>query len=486
MSCERCRPGTEPKQSSSIPKIPTCIRGLDEILHGGLPTGRTTIFNGKPGTGKSILALEFLYRGAIAGEPGIFVSFEERAEDIRLNAAGMGMDIEALEAADKLKIIHAELPQDAFRAGDFDCKGLLAQIEGFARLMGAKRVVLDAIDVLMWAFADPVREREEIYFIHNTLRDLGMTTVLTAKLGQDGERNYPFLDFMVDCVLHLDQRMSGQVRTRRLNVLKYRGSDFMANEHPYLFSHDGIVLMPVSSAQLIQPPIGKRVSSGVDQIDAILGGGYKQGTCILVAGPSGSGKTSLACTFAHAACNREEKVLYVDYEVSRETLLDGMQSIGLKLESAERENWLRIVTAMPESDGVEGHLLRILNHIAEFNPQHLVLDAISASRRMGSERAAFDFLMRLMTECKKRGITCFYLNQTTGTELISELSGIGLSSLVDTILALDYFLADESLCRRLLVVKSRGSAHSHQYHYMSITNDGIILMPQAAKPVEAS
>ncbi|GAB6057595.1 circadian clock protein KaiC [Desulfonatronum parangueonense] len=487
MNQDHCPPAFKPSHGSSIPKTPTGIRGLDEILHGGLPIGRTTIFNGKPGTGKTILALEFLYHGAMADEPGIFVSFEERAEDVRHNAAGMGMDIAALEAAGKMKVIHAELPHDAFRTGDFDCRGLLAQTEGYVRLLGARRVVLDAIDVLMWTFADPVREREEIYFIHNRLRDLGMTTVLTAKLGQDGERNYPFLDFMVDCVLLLDQRMSGQVRTRRLNVLKYRGSDFMGNEHPYVFSQNGIVLMPVTSVQLKQPFFGKRVTSGNDQIDALLGGGYKEGTCVLIAGPSGSGKTSLACTFAHAAGTRGEKVLYVDYEVSREALIDGMLSIGLDLKSITKDaERLRIMTTMPESDGVEGHLLRILMNIDQFKPQHLVLDAITASRRMGNERAAFDFLMRLMTECKNRGITCFYLNQTTGTESISQVSGIGLSSLVDTIIVLDYFLIDESLSRRLLVVKSRGSAHSHHYHQISMTNDGIILMPQAAEPAEAS
>ncbi len=486
MSLDHSRLATKPPRSS-LPKTPTGVRGLDDILYGGLPIGRTTIFNGMAGTGKTVLALEFLYRGALAGEPGIFVSFEEHDEDIRLNSSEMGMDLAALEAAGKLKILHAELPQDAFRAGDFDCKGLLAQIEGHARLLGAKRVVLDAIDVFMWLFADPVREREEIYRIHGRLRELGMTTILTSKVGTHGNTDYSFLDFMADCVLLLDQRMVGQVRTRRLSVLKYRGSNFMNNEHPFLFSSRGVVLMPVSSSELAQPGFGERVSSGHDQLDVLLGGGYMRGSCILLSGPSGSGKTSVACTFAHSVCNQGEKALYIDFEVPQETLVKGMQSIGLDLkQNMEGAARLRIMTVMPESDGIEGHLLRIINAIHDFQPQHLVFDAISACRRMGSERAAFDFLVRLMTECKNNGISCFYVNQTTGAEHFAETSGIGISSLVDTILLLDYIFIDERLHRRLVVLKSRGTAHSHEYCQMLITNDGIMINPTAAKPIRKS
>ena len=482
MSFEDFNSATDVSVGSSIPKVQTGIRGLDDILMGGLPQGRTTIINGTAGTGKTVMAMEFLYRGALAGEPGLFISFEERAGDIRINAAAMGIDIASLEEEGKFRVIHAELPLDAVNSGEFDTSGLLAMIEGHAGLIGAKRIVLDAIDVFMSIFGDPRREREEISILHNRMRDLGMTTILTVKAGSEGRMIYPFLDFMADCVLFLDQRVSGQVRTRRLNVLKYRGSDFLSNEHPYVFSPNGIVLMPVSSLALEQLSFRKRVSSGHSRMDEILGGGYFVGSSILLAGPSGAGKTSLACIFAHAACNKGEKVLYVDFEVAREALVGAMRSIGLDLRLAlDADSRLRIHTAMPESMGIEEHLLRIIDEMTLFSPHHLVVDAISACRRMGSERAAFDFVVRLMTECKSRGITCFYTNQIVNDQDPTYLSGLGLSSLVDTLIALEYFFEGQSLSRRLMVIKSRGTHHSMDFHQMNFTDHGLELKPIAGK-----
>jgi len=482
MSPENFSAATATSKGSSIPKALTGIQGLDDILMGGFPQGRTTIINGVAGTGKTVMAMEFLYRGALAGEPGLFISFEERAEDIRINAAGMGIDIASLEEGGKFRVIHAELPLDTVNSGEFDTSGLLAMIEGHVGLIGAKRIVLDAIDVLMSIFGDPRREREEISILHNRLRDLGMTTILTVKVGPEGKMIYPFLDFMADCVLFLDQRLTGQVRTRRLSVLKYRGSDFLSNEHPYVFSPNGIVLLPVSSSALEQLSFRERVSSGHPKMDEILGGGYFRGSSILLAGPSGIGKTSLACIFAHAACDKGEKVLYVDFEVAQEALVGAMQSIGLDLRPAlDADSQLRIRTAMPESMGIEDHLLRIINEMNLFSPHHLVVDAISACRRMGSERAAFDFLVRLMTECKSRGITCLYTNQIRNQENLTRLSGMGISSLVDTIIALEYFFEGQGLNRRMMVIKSRGSDHSSAFHQMAFTDQGLELSRIAGK-----
>jgi len=476
---------TQKEKPASIPKIQTRIRGLDDILYGGLPARRTTIVSGTAGTGKTVLAMEFLYQGALEGKPGIFISFEESAEDLRANAAGMGMDIESLENADKLKVIHAELPHDTILAGEFDTMGLLAMIEGHADMIGADRIVLDAIDVLMWIFDDPARERKEIFLMHEKLKDLGLTTILTVKVDPVGRKIYPFLDFMADCVLFLDQRMYNHVRTRRLNVVKYRGSNFLNNEHPYVLSEHGLSAIPVSSMDLGQFPFAERISTGHDGLDQMLNGGFFKGSSVLLAGPSGSGKTSLACIFAHAACSRGEKVLYVDFEVAGEVLISGVQSIGLDMRPVlEGENRLHIMTLIPESLGPEQHLLKIIDEINQFIPDHLVVDAISACRRMGGEQAAFDFIFRLMSMCKTRGITCIFTNQTTGDEHVTEISGIGVSSLVDVIIALEYYFSEKKMKRQLVVLKTRGSAHSMEYCQMHITDSGIRLCDEPVKNFE--
>lgn len=457
---------------ATIPKMPTHMRGLDDILAGGLPRGRTTLLSGGPGTGKTVFAVELLYRGALAGEPGVFISFEEHADDVRANATAMGMDVAGLEESGKLKVLHAEVPHGAVRSGEFDIKGLLGIVEGHTRALGAKFVVLDAIDVLMRIFGDPTREREEMYLLNDWLRERGFTVVLTVKANPAGEQIYPFLDFMADCVLFLDQRMHGQVRTRRLNVRKFRGSDFLSNEHPYVLSSRGVVLMPVSSVALVHEASGKPVTTGNGDLDATLGGGYLRGSCVLVAGASGTGKTTLACTFARAACQRGEEVLYVGFEESQEAMATGMLSTCIDLAPVLEAGTLRVLTAMPESLGVERHLLDAFEALG---PDHVVVDAISACHRMGSERAAFDFLLRLLTFCKEHGVTCLLADQLAEPEQAAQIAGYGISSLVDTLLVLEYCDDSRRISRRLLVVKSRGVAHSMRYHPFRITDDGIVL-----------
>ncbi len=478
---------THKEMPASIPKVQTCIRGLDEILFGGLPAERITIISGEAGSGKTVLAMEFIYRKALAGDPGIFLSFEESAGDLIANVAGMGMDIQSLENSGKLRVVHAEIPENTIHSGEFDTRGLLAMIEGHAGLIGARYVVIDAVDVLMWLFKDPEREREEIYSILSRLRKMGMTTIMTVKADPSGSKIYPFLDFMADCVLKLDQLMLNRVRTRSLSVMKYRGSNFLSNEHPYVFSKDGLVFLPLSSMSLEQFPFADRVSSGLAALDERLGGGYYKGSSVLLAGPTGSGKTSLACVFAHAACSRGEKVLYLDFEVAAEVLVSAVRSIGLDIKPAmEGETRLNIMTALPETLEVEQHLLRVINELERFKPDHLVIDAISAARRMGSEKDAFDFAVRLMLLCKVRNITSIFLNQTTSEEHLTEISGIGVSSLVDAIIALEYFYEEQSMSRRLAIIKSRGSAHSTNYCGMRITDAGIRLCEIRNKEDETS
>ncbi len=456
-----------------ISKVATDIRGLDEILKGGVPIGRITVIGGRAGTGKTVFAMEFLYRGALKNEPGVFISFEEREDDLRSNFASLGMDVASLEKEGKLKIITAEIPHHAVRAGEFDIQGLLSIIVGHTRSLGAHRVVLDAIDVLMRIFGDIEREREELYILHDRLRDLGLTTLLTAKTDTNQTLVYPFLDFMSDCVLCLDQRLLGQVRTRRLMVMKYRGSNFLSNEYPYIISSKGVVIMPVSNLSLVQKVTNERLSSGNHKLDRRLDGGYFRGSCILVSGPSGSGKTTLVSTFAEATCHAKERVLYVNFEQADETVLLEMSSVGVDLRSAYQAGTLRMLSALPESAGVEHHLFWILDTIEEFAPHHIVVDAISAFSRMGTDQAAFELFIRLLTVCKEKGITCLFTKQYDSSTEINNISLEKITSLVDTLIAIQYLDDGKTLRRNLLVIKSRGMAHSLHYVPMSITKSGI-------------
>jgi circadian clock protein KaiC len=469
-------------RGKNLPKMPTGIAGFDDVLRGGLPERRTTLLMGGPGSGKTIVAIETLYRAAMAGRPGVFVSFEETADALHTNTAALGWDLQTLADQKRLTLLDPKFDWHAVRAGDFGVQGLLAVLGGQAEAIGAKLLVLDAIDVLMRLFNDPSRRDDELYFLHHWLVENRYTAILTAKLRSKGQlpSPYSFLDFLADCVVVLDQRIVDQVNTRRLHVIKYRGSGYASNECPFVITPQGVVLIPVASAALQQQPLGPRCSAGNPVLDAMLGSGYRQGSSILIAGPTGSGKTTLACTFACNAGQRGERTLYVSFEEAANSLLSAMRSPGLNLAPLLEAGTLEILTAMPESIGVEEHLLRILQAMARFRPAHMVVDAISAANRMGSRKAAFDFLVRLISTCREQGITCIYLNQTRRGLAADQISGIGISSLMDTALVLDYRWEGNQLERSLFVLKSRGTRHSHEVHRLTISDEGIHLVPWGA------
>jgi circadian clock protein KaiC len=465
-----------PTKCRPIPKVATQIPGLDEVLEGGLPKGRTTLVSGGPGSGKTVLGLEFLCRGALAGEPGVFVTFEERAEAVRTNAMSMGWDLAALEKAGKVAVIEARLYGEEVLSGDFDIQGILAIVEGHAKRIRAKRVVMDALDVLLRVYGDAQRERTELYRLHDWLIDHKLTNVLSVKAQLDGDmvHRYEFLDFMADCVIRLDHRVVGQVATRRLRVVKYRGSGFGTNEYPYVIGERGIVLFPVSKTELTHQPLGPKVSSGLAGLDAMLDGGFRRAACILIAGSSGTGKTTLASAFARAACRRHEKVLYLNFEESHEAMAAGMLSAGIDLRPAIRTQRLMVQTALPEAMGTDGHLVRALEALDSFKPDHLILDAISACIRMGSQQAAFEYLMRLVGVVKERGITCILTNQITDPlGCGEEISGLGFSSVVDAVVHLRFVDAGQEIGRQILVIKARGSGHSNRRESFYITEHGI-------------
>ena len=286
---------------------------------------------------------------------------------------------------------------------------------------------------------------------------------------------YEFLDFMADCVIRLDHRVVGQVATRRLRVIKYRGSGFGTNEYPYVFGEHGIVLFPLTTAELTHQPLGPKVSTGLKGLDLMLDGGFRRASCILISGNSGTGKTTLASTFAQAACQRGERVLYLNFEESKEAMISGMLSPGIDLRPSIRDKKLLVQTAMPESTGSDNHLNRVLETIDSFKPNHLILDAVSACVRMGSKQAAFDFMMRLVSVVKERGITSILTNQISSriVDNDEELSGIGFSSVVDAVVQLRFVETDQEITRQMLIVKSRGSAHSNRRQLYVITDRGI-------------
>jgi circadian clock protein KaiC len=464
-------------------KAATYISGFDEIINGGLPKGRTTVIEGGPGTGKSVVGLEFLYRGALAGEPGIFIAFEERSDAVRRNARTLGWDLEALEKSGKLIIIEARIDPESVVSGDFNTKALLAIIEGQSNAIGAKRIVFDALDALLRLFDNPNRERSEMYALNEWLLNHQMTAILTVKASEDNSLfgRYDFLEFMADCVIRVIQRPGEWVSTRELQVIKYRGSDFGRNSYPFVIQPGGISVIPISEFGLQHQAMGPHISSGNKQMDVILGGGYRRGSSILIAGSSGTGKTTFANLFVKAACDRGEKVLYLGFEESEEAMVATMLSPGIKLQPIIKKGLLKVVTAMPEAFGTEKHLVRTFDIIDQFKPDHVIVDAISAFERMGSERAAFEFAMRLANRCKDIGTTLILTRQSSGGSGDREaISGIGISSIIDSLLWLRFVEEGNRIKRRMLVIKARGSKHSNQYHEFLITNRGIEFLKEAA------
>jgi circadian clock protein KaiC len=390
-----------------------------------------------------------------------------------------------LEKAGKVAIVEARLGGAEILCGDYDIQGLLAIVGGHVKRLKARLVVIDAMDVLLRVFGDLKRERNELYRLHDWLIDRRLTSVLSVKVRHEGDEGsqYDFLDYMADCVIRLDHRVVGQVATRRLRVIKYRGSGFGTNEYPYVIGERGIVLVPLTRSELCHRPLGPKISSGLAGLDDMLNGGYRRASCILIAGTSGTGKTTLSSTFAQAACRRGERVLCLNFEESAQAMVAGMLSPGIDLRQALRGRRLSVQTALPEAMGSDGHLLRALEALESFKPDHLILDAISACLRMGSPHAAFDYLMRMVNILKERGITCILTNQLNGViGCDEELSGIGFSSVVDCVIQMRFVETDHAVGREILVIKSRGSAHSNQRRSFLITDRGIKFPDDPPRP----
>lgn len=462
------------KRADPITKVPTGIMGMDAVLNGGVPKGSLTLLSGGPGTGKTMLGLEFLVKGAKADSPGILLTFEEREADLRNYAGGFGWDIPALEEENRLTLLSARLRSEVIISGDFDLRGILGVLRQKADEMKAERIFIDAPDVFLRLLDNISRERVEIHGLHEWLRDMGMTTMMSVKARSNGDffSHYEFLDYMADCVIHLDQRVFEQVTTRRLRVIKYRGTSFGRNEYPFGFTNQGVWIIPVTQTNLQHQALGACLSSGVMGLDEILDGGYRRSSCTLITGSSGTGKTTFACSFARSTTAMGERVLYLDFEESWDALVSCMLSPGIDLKAARDSGRLRFLSAMPESQGIEEHLIQAFLAIEAFKPKHLVLDAISACRRMGSNHAAFDYLLRLINHCKQLGITSLLTN-LTASDTEHEITGIDLSSVIDTVIILRNSEVEGEYKRELGILKSRGRGHSNRIYQFHITERGI-------------
>lgn len=468
-----------PPPLARLKKVPTGITGFDEITGGGLPAGRPSLVCGSAGCGKSMFASEFLIRGAMEfDEPGVFMTFEETADDIRKNVASLGFDIGDLVEKKKIVIDHVRVERSEIEEnGEYDLEGLFVRLGYAIDTVGAKRVVLDTIETLFSGLGNQGILRSELRRLFGWLKERGMTTVITGERGDGALTRQGLEEYVSDCVILLDHRVTGQISTRRLRVVKYRGSTHGTNEYPFLIDADGISVMPLTSTGMDYDVSNKRIPSGVPELDDMLDGkGFYRGSTILLSGTAGTGKTSLCGHFANQACVNGERAMYFSFEESPDQIMRNAQSIGLNLRKHVDAGLLEFHSARPTMHGLEMHLVRMHKLIEQFEPAVVILDPVSNLHAAGSLGDSSNMLIRLIDFLRKKHITGFFSSLTTGGKA-AEATDEGLSSLVDTwLLVRDIELGGERN-RALYVLKSRGMPHSNQVREFLITSKGIRLVP---------
>lgn len=428
-----------PRRNAQLPKAPTGIPGFDEITGGGLPAGRPALVCGGAGCGKSLFATEFLVRGILQfHEPGVLVTFEETADDIKKNMASLGFDIADLMARKKLFIDHVHIERNEIEEnGEYDLEGLFIRLDHAIKTVGARRVVLDTIESLFSGLTNQAILRSELRRLFGWLKARGMTTVITGERGEGQLTRQGLEEYVSDCVVLLDHRVTGQVSTRRLRIVKYRGSTHGTNEYPFLIDAAGISVLPITSAGMDYEVSRERISSGVPQLDDMLGGkGFYRGSTVLLSGTAGTGKSSLAAHLADAACKRGERCLYSSFEESPSQIIRNMKSIGLNLEPHVRRGFLKFHAARPTVHGLEMHLVLLHNIIDEFKPSVVILDPVSNMQSAGTLDESANLFVRLVDFLRKKKITGLLVNLTGAGAASLEMTEEGLSSMVDTWLLL--------------------------------------------------
>jgi circadian clock protein KaiC len=462
---------------AGLPKCPTGIHGLDEITLGGLPRGRPTLVCGSAGCGKTLLGMEFLVRGATQfGEPGVCISFEETAQELSSNVASLGFDLASLIAQKKLAIDHVYLDRSLIEeTGEYDLEALFVRLGHAVDSIGAKRVLLDSVEALFAGLDNESILRSELRRLFRWLKDRNLTAVITGERGQASLSRHGLEEYISDCVILLDHQVTETVLTRRLRVVKYRGSTHGMNEYPFLIESDGLSVLPVTSMYLTHVASNERVSTGIAALDTMFGGkGYYRGNSVLVSGTSGTGKTSLTAHFVDAACARGEKCIFFSFEESADQLIRNMKSIGIDLGRWVKKGLLHFHAVRPTTFGLEMHLVKIHKIIDQIKPSIVVVDPVTGLLHAGTESETRSILLRLIDFLKEKMITAVFTTLTSGASA-QEQTEVDISSLVDAWLLLRDIESGGERNRGLYILKARGIAHSNQIREFLLTSHGVEL-----------
>lgn len=460
-----------------VGKSPTGITGLDEVTHGGLPQGRPTLLCGSAGCGKTLLALTFLYNGATQyHESGVFIAFEEWPDDLVKNVGSLNYSLDRLIAEKKLAIDHVHVdPSQINESGDYDLEGLFIRLGYAIDSIGAKRVVIDTIETLFGGLQNELVLRSELRRLFEWLKQKGVTAIITGERGEGTLTRYGLEEYVADCVILLDNRVSDQLSTRRLRIIKYRGSAHGTNEYPFIIDEQGITVMPITSAGLSHGASTDRVSSGIPDLDAMLEGkGYFKGSSILVSGMAGAGKSSVAAHFADSMCASGKPFIYFAMEESPQQITRNMRSIGIDLQKWIDRKLLKFSARRPNLYGLETHLAAMHREVIDFDPAAVVVDPMSALMGAGVSGDVHSMILRLVDFLKARGVTALFTNLGTGTAE-SATTETQISSLMDTWLLLYNRESNGEHNRQLYLLKSRGMAHSNQVREFVLSGEGIAL-----------
>lgn len=475
------------KRTNTVPmlkKVPTGIAGFDQVTHGGIPNGRTTIVCGGAGCGKTLFSMQFLVRGALDhGEPGAFIAFEETEEDLAKNVASLGFDLEDLKKRKLLSIDHIHIdPNEIEENGQYDLEGLFLRIGLAIDTVGAKRIVLDTLETVFGGLSNHGIIRSELRRLFRYLKDRGMTAIVTAERGDGTLTRHGLEEYVSDCVVLLDHRVRDQISTRRMRIVKYRGSVHGSNEYPFLIDRQGIAVIPITGSDLEHAVSNERVDTGVPTLNEMLGGaGYFKGSTVLVSGTAGAGKSSLAAHLALATCEHGKRALYVSYEESPQQIVRNMASIGLDLGKHVRSGRLHLVAHRPTSLGLEGHLAVIHKMVTDWDPAAVIIDPVGTMAAAGEQYDAHLMLVRLIDYLKARGTTSLLTSLTHGGSAM-EGTDMAISSLVDTWLLVRALETNGERTRGMFVLKSRGMAHSNQIREFRISAQGVALLPPYVGP----
>jgi circadian clock protein KaiC len=467
-----------------VRKSPTGIRGLDEVTQGGLPRGRPTLLCGSAGCGKTLFGMTFLYNGAVQyDEPGVFIAFEEQPQDLIKNVGSLDYDIQKLIAEKKLAIDHVEIERSKIaESGEYDLEGLFIRL-GFAiDSIGAKRVVIDTVETLFSGLENELLLRSELRRLFEWLKVKGVTAIITGERGEGTLTRYGLEEYVADCVILLDNRVHDQLSTRRLRIVKYRGSAHGTNEYPFIIDEQGITVMPITSSGLTHEASIERLPSGIPDLDQMLEGkGYYKGSSVLVSGMAGAGKSTLAAHFVDATCASGHRCIYFAMEESPSQIIRNMRSIGIDLQKWGDKKLLRFSARRPSLFGLETHLATMYRDATDFEPAAVVIDPMSALLGAGATGDVHAMVLRLVDFLKTRGITALFTNLgvAAGENATTEIQ---ISSLMDTWILLYNRESNGEHNRQLYLLKSRGMAHSNQVREFLMTSNGIMLRPAYVGP----